>query len=116
MSRFTHLRAPSEELSGGEVGHCNWEGAADLDIVGHATNLQRLDCAQFFFERALRQLIEVLQDKMEELEARVFESRTIAKALAAVAAEQLHQVGGPEALAAWAEVLASWPSGAGSAQ
>ena len=48
-----HLRAPSEELSGGEVGHRNWEGAADLDIVGHARNLQLLDRAWFFFGRAL---------------------------------------------------------------
>ncbi len=64
----------------------------------------------------LRQLVEILQDKVEELEARDFEGRTLAKALAAVAAEQLHQVGGPEALAAWAEVLATWSSGAGSAQ
>ena len=55
----------------------------------------------------LRQLVEILQDKVEELEARGFEGRTVAKALAAVAAEQLHQVGGPEALAAWAEVLSS---------
>jgi hypothetical protein len=42
----------------------------------------------------LRQLVEILQDKVEELEVRGFEGRTIAKALAAVAAEQLHQVGG----------------------
>ena len=53
---------------------------------------------------------------MEELEARGFEGWTLAKALAAVAAEQLHQVGGPEALVAWAEVLSSWLSEAGSAQ
>jgi hypothetical protein len=64
----------------------------------------------------LRQLVEILQDKVEELEAKGFEGRTAAKALAAVAAEQLHQVGGPEALAAWAEVLSSWSSEAGSAQ
>ncbi len=64
---------------------------------------------------ALRQLVEILQDKVEELEARGFEGRTVGKALAAVAAEQLHQVGGPEALTAWAEVLSSWPSGAESA-
>ena len=64
----------------------------------------------------LRQLVEILQDKVEELEAMGFEGRTVAKALAAVAAEQVHQVGGSEALAAWAEVLSSWPSEAGSAQ
>jgi hypothetical protein len=64
----------------------------------------------------LRQLVEILHDKVEELEVRGFEGRTVAKALAAVAAEQLHQVGGPEALAAWAEVLSSWSSEAGSAQ
>ena len=65
---------------------------------------------------ALRQLVEILQDKVEELETRDIEGRTLAKALAAVAAEQLHQVGGPEALAAWAEVLSSWPSEAESGQ
>ena len=64
----------------------------------------------------LTQHFQILQDKVEELEARGFEARTVAKALAAVAAEQLHQVGGPEALAAWAEVLSSWPSEAESAQ
>ena len=38
----------------------------------------------------LRQLVEILQDKVEELEAMGFEGRTVAKALAAVAAEQVH--------------------------
>ena len=63
----------------------------------------------------LMQLVEILQDKVEELEARGFAGQTIARALAMVAAEQLHQVGGSEALAAWAEVLSSWPPGTGSA-
>src|SRR5215203_4604556 len=53
VSRFMHLRAPSEELSGGEAGHRNWESAADLGIVGHERNLQLLDHARFFFGRAL---------------------------------------------------------------
>ena len=46
----------SEELSGGEIDHRNWEAAADLDIVGHARNFQLLDRARFFFEWALNEL------------------------------------------------------------
>ena len=57
VSRFMHLRAPSyrpsEELSGGGIDRRNWEGAADLNIVGHARNLELLDRARFFFGRAL---------------------------------------------------------------
>src|SRR5215203_4237078 len=59
VSRFMHLRAPSEELSGGEAGHRNWESAADLGIVGHERNLQLLDHARFFFGRALRACLKI---------------------------------------------------------